>query len=55
MLFRSLLAKSSVRLFVGLSALAPIVGYPKHRKMGGWYFLTFYLLYGLGAGIALVL
>ncbi len=50
-----LLAKSSVRLFVGLSALAPIVGYPKHRKMGGWYFLTFYLLYGLGAGIALVL
>lgn len=51
----ALLAKSSIRLFIGLSALAPILIYTNDRKKFINHTVNFLFLLGIGAFIALVI
>ncbi|NTU74062.1 hypothetical protein HGB07_08025, partial [Candidatus Roizmanbacteria bacterium] len=50
-----LLAKSSVQLFIGLSALAPILFFHKRPKEAVKKMPNFYILYGIGVVISLAL
>lgn len=51
----TLLAKSSARLFVALSALAPILLYEKNNKKFIWKSINYYILLAIGVVIALVM
>ncbi len=50
-----LLAKSSVKVFVGLSALAPLLTLTENTKKSLWRSLNYYFLFGIGCLLALVI
>ncbi len=51
----SLLAKSSVQMFIGLGLFAPILSYQKNIKKFKWTLLNYLFLYIIGVVIAFVL